>query len=406
MHQMSLQEAGVLHQSLYTLPAIVLLTAVAFSFVGLGFVMPLRTLYAREIGASSVEVGLMATSFLLASFVVTPAIGWLSDPVGYRNILGLSLLTYAWLLAAYVPVTSPGALIALRALEGVSAAGVLTPARALMNTVAPPERYGEALGLVTTARYVGILAGPAVGALLASSVGYTPAFLTASGVLTLTALAVFLWLPPQTVVLLHAAEPVPDFASGFTGSLVLAYGLAVVLGWPQGVTPAIWSSYMHERGASLPLIGLSYTIFALAASALAPMAGRIADRHGRWRPMLTGLMLSGVIYCVYGFRLPLAWIMALTLVEGVGLAVARVATDGFLADHVPQDLQGRIHALFSAAGTAGSLAGATVAGWLYAIAPGMPLLAMGVLYLLVAVVLLVVPAIRQRCRAVGMGHAQ
>jgi MFS family permease len=394
MHQMSLQEDRVLHKSLYTLPAIVLLTAVAFSFVGLGFVMPLRTLYAREIGASSVEVGLMATSFLLASFAVTPAIGWLSDRVGYRNILGLSLLTYAWLLAAYVPVTSPGALIALRALEGVSAAGVLTPARALMNTLAPPDRYGEALGLVSTARTVGILAGPAVGTLLASGVGYTPAFLAASGVLTLTALAVFIMLRPHADVTPKAAAHAPVFSSGFTRPLALAYGLAMVLAWPQGVTPAIWSLYMQDRGASLPLIGLSFTTFALAASALAPLAGRISDRYGRWRPILAGLVLSGVVYCLYGLRLPPAWIIVLALVEGAGLAVVRVATDGFLADHVPQGIQGRIHALFSAAGTAGSLLGATVSGFLYAMEPGVPLLAMGVLYLLVPVALLVVPAIR------------
>ena len=85
--------------SLTTAPAIVLLTAVALSFVGLGFVMPLRALYAREIGASSVEVGLMATSLLLASFAVTPAMGWLSDRAAYRDVLALSLLAYACLLA-------------------------------------------------------------------------------------------------------------------------------------------------------------------------------------------------------------------------------------------------------------------------------------------------------------------
>ena len=59
--------------------------------------------------------------------------------------------------------------------------------------------------------------------------------------------------------------------------------------------------------------------------------------------------------------------------------VVRVATDGFLADHVPQGLQRRIHALFSAAGTAGSLLGATVSGVLYAVEPGVPLLAMALL---------------------------
>jgi MFS family permease len=394
---MSLQEDGVLHTSLYTFPAIVLLAAVALSYVGLGFVMPLRALYARQIGASSAEVGLMATAFLLASFVVTPAIGWLADRIGPRTVLGCSLLTYAGLLAAYVPITSPSTLLVLRALEGVSAAGVLTPARALMNTVAPPERYGEALGLVSTARYVGIVAGPAVGTLLASSVGYTPAFLAASGVLTLTALVVLLLLRPQTDVTPYVGGLAPIFSRGFTGPLALAYGLAMVLAWPQGMTPAIWSLYMHDRGASLLLIGLSYTAFALAAAALAPVAGRISDWYGRWHPLLAGLVLAGVVYCVYGLCLPPRWIIGLTLVEGVGLAIARAATDGFLADHVPQGLQGRIHALFSAAGTAGSLGGAMVSGVLYTIEPGVPLLVMGVLYLLVPVALLVPSARRHLC---------
>jgi MFS family permease len=299
MHPMSRHQDEVLPPSLYTLPVIVLLAAVGLSFVGVGFVMPLRALYARDIGASSVEVGLMATAFLLASFVVTPAMGWLADRMGPRTVLGCSLLTYAGLLAAYVPITSPSTLLVLRALEGVSAAGVLTPARALMNTVAPPERYGEALGLVSTARYVGIVAGPAVGTLLASSVGYGPAFLAASGVLTLTALVVCLLLWPQTDVTPHAVALAPVFSRGFTGPLALAYGLAVVLAGPQGMTPAIWSLYMQDRGASLLLIGLSYTAFALAAAALAPVAGRISDRYGRcncsggrlWREPAHGLPL-------------------------------------------------------------------------------------------------------------------
>jgi MFS family permease len=123
-------------------------------------------------------------------------------------------------------------------------------------------------------------------------------------VLTLTALAVFLFLQPYTEVTPQVVGQAPLFSSGFTGPLALAYGLAMVLTLPQGVTTAIWSLYMQNRGASLLLIGLSYTAFALTASALAPVAGRISDRYGRWRLMLAGLALAGVVYCVYGLRLP------------------------------------------------------------------------------------------------------
>ena len=92
---------------------------------------------------------------------------------------------------------------------------------------------------------------------------------------------------------------------------------------------------MEDRGASLLLIGVSFTSFALAASALAPWAGRVSDRYGRWRPMLTGLALAGAVYCVFGWRPRPEWMVDLALVEGAGLALVRAATHGFLADHMP-----------------------------------------------------------------------
>jgi MFS family permease len=178
-----------------------------------------------------------------------------------------------------------------------------------------------------------------------------------------------------------------------------------VLGLPQGVTPAIWSLYMQDRGASLLLIGLSFTTFALAASALAPWAGRVSDRYGRWRPMMIGLALAGVVYCIFGWRLSSEWIVALALVERAGLGVARAATDGFLADHTPRGVQGHIHGLFSAAGTAGSLIGATTSGLLYAVEPRAPLLAEGILYLIVALTFTAVRAMAHLSSLVRMGHA-
>lgn len=77
----------VQRNSVYT-PAILLLAAiVGGSVLGLGFIMPLRALYARSIGSTAVEIGLMTTSYLLASFLAAPAIGRLTDRVGASGLL-------------------------------------------------------------------------------------------------------------------------------------------------------------------------------------------------------------------------------------------------------------------------------------------------------------------------------
>ena len=140
----------------------VLIITVGVSYLGLGLVMPLRALYGRQIGASSAEIGLMTTSFLLAGFLATPGIGWLSDRSGYKNVLWIGLLLHAVLMIAYIFVQDPVMLIGLRGLEGIASVSVLPPARAMMNTLAPRGRQGEALGLLSAAQTTGILIWPAV----------------------------------------------------------------------------------------------------------------------------------------------------------------------------------------------------------------------------------------------------
>jgi len=251
--------------AMYTFPVIVLIITVGISFLGLGFVMPLRALYGRQLGASSTEIGLMTTSFLLAGFLATPGIGWLSDRIGYKNVLWMGLLMHAALMIAYIYVQDPVMLIGLRALEGIASVSVLPPTRALMNTLAPRERQGEALGLLSAAQTVGILIGPAMGALLASQTGYTLSFVIASIPLVLAAIVTIIFLPNREKQGATSAtlERRNAFAELFTRPLVLTYSLQIVLMIGNGVVMAIWSLYMLDRGASLPLIGLSYTTFAL-----------------------------------------------------------------------------------------------------------------------------------------------
>jgi len=82
-------------------------------------------------------------------------------------------------------------------MEGIASVSVLPPTRALMNTLAPRSRQGEALGLLSAAQTMGILIGPAVGAVLASQTGYTLSFVIASMPLALAAIVTIIFLPSQ-----------------------------------------------------------------------------------------------------------------------------------------------------------------------------------------------------------------
>ncbi|MGZ3623013.1 MAG: MFS transporter [Ktedonobacteraceae bacterium] len=357
-----------------------LIITVGISFLGLGFIMPLRALYGRQLGASSAEIGLMTTSFLLAGFLATPAIGWLSDRVGYKNVLWIGLLMHSGLMIAYIYVQDPVMLIGLRGLEGIASVSVLPPTRALMNSLAPQERQGEAMGLLSAAQTAGIMIGPAAGALLASQAGYTLSFLIASIPLVLAAFVTIIFLPNRGKQgsVTSASGTQNTFSELFTRRLVLTYSLQIVLMIGNGVVMAVWSLYMLDRGASLPLIGLSYTTFALPIIITAPLSGRLSDRHGRYWLFLSGLLLTGVIFCLYSLPSVTAWpIILISIAEGIVTSVARSSLDGLLADIIPQDARGKVQANYTAAGLIGNLMGATAAGLLYGYSTGLPFLIEG-----------------------------
>jgi MFS family permease len=243
--------------------------------------------------------------------------------------------------------------------------------------------------LLSTAQVTGILIGPAAGTLLAARFGYIPPFIIA-GVTLFVCAGLALWVLP---------EPEEDRPAGtiltsqpwlalFSPPLNLAYLLRFTLAIAHGLTVAIWSLYMEDRGASLPLIGLSFTAFAVSAIGAAPLAGRLSDRYGRYWLTWGGLVLVGLVYCGYSLPLPPLWIVGLGLVEGLASATARSAIDGLLADHTPAAARGRTQATFSAAHTAGAFLGASGAGLFYTIDPGRPFLIHGLLCLGLAVALL------------------
>jgi len=363
-------------------PAILLLVfVVGASYLGVGFILPLRALYGRSVGASSGEIGLMASAALLTGFFAAPPIGRLSDRLGHSYVLFVGLVIHALLVLAYIPIEDPVLLIALRGLEGIAVVGILPPARALANTLAPPTRQAETLGLLSAAQTVGILLGPTFGLLLASAVGYHEAFLVASAPLAVGAVLAWFFLPRRAIVYGGESASRAKTSTLFTRPLLLVYSLQIILATTQGVGAAVWTIYMADLGASPLVIGLSFTTFAVPIILLAPIAGRMADRSGRYWYVLLGIAVCGVLFIIYGLPINPIWLVILSVPEGVAAAFARTAADGLLADATPPEMRGRVQAVYSAAGTGSAFVVATVSGFIYGLYRGLPFFMVGVIFL-------------------------
>src|SRR5256714_14193165 len=137
-------------------------TTVAVDLVGFGVVLPLLPLYAERFHASAFTVGAMFASFSVAQLLFAPVWGRISDRIGRKPVLILSLAgTAAGTLLTGLAGSLP-LLFAGRIVDGVSGASV-SVAHAAVADVAPPRQRARLFGLLGAAFGVGFVAGPIIG---------------------------------------------------------------------------------------------------------------------------------------------------------------------------------------------------------------------------------------------------
>lgn len=157
-------------------------TTVAIDLIGFGIVLPILPQYAEKFGASATTIGVLVASFSLAQLVCAPLWGRLSDHIGRKPVLLISLFgTAVGSLLTGVAGGVAGGLALLflgRIIDGASGASV-SVAQASVADVAAPRDRARLMGLLGAAFGVGFVAGPAIGALGALVSPQLPFYLAA-----------------------------------------------------------------------------------------------------------------------------------------------------------------------------------------------------------------------------------
>lgn len=129
-----------------------------------------------DFGVDAVTLGWIPTSYLLAMAILLVPAGKLADIYGRKKIFlsGVVLYTLASTVAALVP--GVGWLLAMRAAQGMGAAMFVTTAMAILTSVVVPERRGRAIGILVSAVYIGLAAGPFFGGFMTRYLGWRSLF--------------------------------------------------------------------------------------------------------------------------------------------------------------------------------------------------------------------------------------
>src|SRR6266540_1087554 len=141
---------------------------VLLDLIGFGIVLPILPLWAERFGARPGTIGALVATYSAFQLVCAPLWGRLSDRVGRKPVLVLSLLGTA---AGSLLTGLASSLVLLfvgRAIDGMSGASVAV-AQAAVTDLAEPSERPRLLGLIGAAFGLGFVAGPALGSLVAFS---------------------------------------------------------------------------------------------------------------------------------------------------------------------------------------------------------------------------------------------
>jgi MFS transporter, DHA1 family, multidrug resistance protein len=158
-------------------------------------IQPIMPLYVQQLTDTTGSVATLAGLTLgvagLTSAVAAVMLGRLADRIGHKVILITASITAGLLYFPMAVAQSPAQLIAMNALLGIAAGGVLPSANAIVANLTPRQKRGAVYGFIAAATSLGSFIGPLGGAGLAAAVDIRYVFLVTGGLMLLAGLWVF-----------------------------------------------------------------------------------------------------------------------------------------------------------------------------------------------------------------------
>ena len=331
-------------------------------------VIPFMTVYlTQELRFSLQQAGIVMSCFGVGSILGTMAGGRLSDRYGYYGVMFWSLLLTGFMFILLMWMHSFAAIcITIFVLSVIGEA--FRPANtSSVAAYSVPETRTRSISLLRLAVNLGFSIGPAIGGLLAHTMGYNLLFL-ADGLTCIAAALLFrIMLKPQKVekhaTVLEAA-PAPKVQSPYRDGPYLFFALMMTL-WAIAfmqffsVIPVYFKEHFllneGQIGALLALNGMLIALFEM------PFVYSIEGRFRQLGLIQLGVIAVGVSFLVY--LIPGAWVavaVVSVIIITLGEMLAMPFASTFAMNRSTDQNRGQYMAVYSLAYSVGHVLAPTI----------------------------------------------
>ncbi len=361
---------------------------------GVGIVVPLLPVYARDLGASGTYIGLIFGAFSLSRTLFLPYFGRRSDRRGRKPFIVCGLFSYAVISVAFILSSGVESLIAIRFVQGITSAMIMPVVQAYVGDITPEGREGWVMGLFNMSLFIGLSAGPLIGGVVKDRYSLEGAF-ACMGVLSIVGFGLCLaFLPPTAEEHVVKKGLPPTRWSTILGDRTIiglfffrmAYTACIGIIW--GFLPVFADA---EFSVSASAIGILVMLGVFVSGLVQIPMGWLADRINRKAMVLAGgLVVTGAVYGfshAAGYR-DLFWASVIFgLGGGIGMP-ALMAAAVLRGSRI--DAMGSVMALLTVAHSLGMLIGSVTAGVMMDLFALRPAFVLGAVIMAVGTLLFVV----------------
>jgi len=363
-----------------------LLLAVFIAFLGVGIIIPIVPIYAVDLGATGITLGLMIAAFSISQGILQPVVGSLSDRRGRKRFLVIGLSIYAAVGVTYTLAASVEHLILIRILHGIGAAMIMPIVMAYIGDLAPQGQEGKYMGMLNIAIFAGIGLGPVLGGIFRDTIGINSAFYAMSALTAASLGLVLILLPPDrsdreiglTAGLLTTLRQMLH-NSRVVGMLLLRIASMIVMIPTMGFLPILMDRLMGATGIEIGIVISTRTI--VDAGLQIPF-GRMADHYNKVALLLIGCSIASAALFVVPFANSFLQLVGLFAIIGIGEALIWPTLGAIAVEEGHHYGQGSMMGIFNMAMSAGILIGSLLAGSL------MDLLGLKYVFYIVSVILI------------------
>ncbi len=349
-------------------------TTVLIDMIGFGIALPVLGIYAKDrFGADGLQVGLLGAAYSAATFLFAPLTGKLSDRIGRKPILLLSLFGTAVAATLTGLAGSIWLLILWRFVDGATGASY-GAASAAIGDLAPPHRRATLLGMLGAAFGIGFTVGPALGSLLSWLFEARTPFFVLAGMSLLNAFAVIIRVPETKALAVQQAAELD--ASGERSGLAQSwrqFGLPILLAITALTTLAFSTFEAHFSAFGRDNLGLTKNSagFALALVGIVSIIVQgglirpVTAKVGGSQLILFGALGTAVGLALFGAGRGWGLLIPSMIITAAAVGFLNPSLSAEITNRTDPLRRGAINGIAQSVGSAASVLGPVGGGLLY-----------------------------------------